>query len=284
MLENGKTTAYYFPCEYNIDYIRKGNKGFYIAEERGNVIMNNIFIPAKDTMDLVGLLANKKHMKPGHSACAAIRTWSEAVGLPEDIRKVFNDSDVKLFNNAELLFAFPEYKVPIKGGRRASQNDIKAENRVVPVMVECKCGEDFGELVEVWTENRSEKHERLTFLLDQLGLSVAASKKLRYQLLHRSVSAIQEAIRIGSDTAIMLVQSFDLADQHFNDYVDFLKCLNINAVNSQNKIIGPYKHEGMPNLFFAWVEGNIQCRACNHSVSEAKIKCPFFKKYSESSN
>jgi hypothetical protein len=49
--------------------------------------------------------------------------WQEAGGFPECVKKVFSASDIKLFQTAKLLLAFPEYKVPLPGGVRASQND-----------------------------------------------------------------------------------------------------------------------------------------------------------------
>jgi len=45
-----------------------------------------------------------------------------------------------IFQGIEILAAFPEYKVPLLGGRRASQNDIfilaKGAGQLVSIMVE----------------------------------------------------------------------------------------------------------------------------------------------------
>ncbi|GAG34632.1 unnamed protein product, partial [marine sediment metagenome] len=86
--------------------------------------MNKIFIPANKPEDWKPLLAEPKHWKTKHSAKALAYSWQEANDFPESVRNVFKNSGIELFRSIELLLAFPEYKVPLSGGSRPSQNDI----------------------------------------------------------------------------------------------------------------------------------------------------------------
>jgi hypothetical protein len=127
----------------------------------------------------------------------------------------------------ELLLAIPEHKVPLPPKRgRPSQNDvfalIKVGDQIISTAVEGKVNEAFGPTVaEWWTQNQYDevpkslagKEERLAFLCSQLRLSdrleaIKNDAHLRYQLLHRAVSAIIEAKRFNADFAAIIVHSF----------------------------------------------------------------------------
>lgn len=116
-----------------------------------------------------------KHWKRGYSAKAPAYSWQEANGFPECLRNMFKKSGVKLFQNIELLLAFPEYKVSFLGGSRPSQNDIfilaKGNNQLVSITVEGKVSEPFVDTIAEWRKDNSEgKYERLRFLLEELEL------------------------------------------------------------------------------------------------------------------
>ena len=71
----------------------------------------------------------------------------------------------------------------------------------------------------------------------QLGLDPDAAGHLRYQLLHRTVSALLEARRYGAREALMLVHSFDPADSSLDAYAAFAAALGLtdaapNAITS----------------------------------------------------
>ncbi|ACB85555.1 hypothetical protein Nther_1988 [Natranaerobius thermophilus JW/NM-WN-LF] len=57
-----------------------------------------------------------KHWKSGCSAKALAYSWQEANGFPESVKKAFINSNIKLFREMRMIFAFPEYKVPLPGG------------------------------------------------------------------------------------------------------------------------------------------------------------------------
>ena len=138
--------------------------------------MNKIFIPANKPEDWKSLLAEPdKHWKTGYSAKTLAYSWQEANGFPECVKNVFKNSGIELFQNIELLLAFPEYKVFLPGGSRPSQNDIfilaKGNNQLVSMMAEGKVSEPFGKTIAEWIKDNSEgKHIRLRFLLKELGL------------------------------------------------------------------------------------------------------------------
>ena len=62
---------------------------------------------------------------------------------------------------------------------------------------------------------------------------------LRYQLFHRSASALLEAQRYDASTALLLVHSFSSAKAGFADYAAFLRALGIAEEVVPNTIYGP---------------------------------------------
>lgn len=159
--------------------------------------MNRIFIPTNKPEDWKLLLAEPdKHWKTGYSAKALAYSWQEAKDFPECVKDVFIRSGIKLFQNIELLLAFPEYKVALPGGWRPSQNDIfvlaRGDNQLVSIMVEGKVSESFDKPIAEWKKDNSQgKRMRLKFLLEKLKLEESRQiDTIGYQLLHRTVSAI----------------------------------------------------------------------------------------------
>ena len=100
------------------------------------------------------------------------------------------------------------------------------------IAVEGKAEEPFGDdTVSEWRGTQSPgREERLAYLLDVLGL--ADDERLapiRYQLLHRTASAIIEARRFGATHAVMLVHSFSPTDTWFEDFAAFAALYGANA-------------------------------------------------------
>jgi hypothetical protein len=84
-----------------------------------------LYHPINNPEEWEPLLAKPdRHWKTGYSAKALAYSWQEASGFPLEIRQLFQDPDIGIFQDIEVLVAFPEYKVPLLGGHRASQNDI----------------------------------------------------------------------------------------------------------------------------------------------------------------
>ncbi len=178
--------------------------------------MKNIFVPTTKTgEDWQRLLGNpEQHWKKGYSAMTAASCWeaSQPV-LPREITKVLDAGDDAALSGLELLAAFPEWKVPLPGGKAPSQTDILAITRneigLVILAVEAKVDESFNQMLKEKETNASTgQDERITFLKETLKISGSFEKKIRYQLLHRTVSAFLTARKFHAHVAVMLVHSF----------------------------------------------------------------------------
>ena len=82
------------------------------------------------------------------------------------------------------------------------------------------------------------KQARLEDLCGQLGLEASGVGRLRYQLLHRTVSSLIEARRYGAGEALTLVHSFDPDDSSLDAYQAFAGALGLsgaepNAITSE---------------------------------------------------
>lgn len=230
--------------------------------------MNKIFRPTGGPEDWKEFLADPKHWKSGYSAKTLAFCWEEGNGFPTCVKKVFNNSGIDLFMDIEMLLAIPEYKVTLPGGQRSSQNDIfvlaksKHLNQLIAITVEGKVAESFGnETVGEWIkENTPGKQERLAFLFNTLGLETNDSHMVyttRYQLLHRTVSAVITASNFTAKNALMMVHSFcenkERENQLFEDYCRFLKVFNTEG--KLNQVVFAKKINGI-NLYFGWIKGD----------------------------
>jgi hypothetical protein len=159
-------------------------------------------------------------------------SWEESQGIPDEIKKIFTQSGVPRFSEYELLFAAPEYKVMLDGGQRPSQNDvfavIKVEDGIMTMTVEGKAREDFGPTLEKWKQKTSVNgaKERLEMLKNHLNLTKEPDDSVRYQLLHRTASAVIEAKKFHAVCAAMVVQSFVKSSEE-NHYADFQAFVNL---------------------------------------------------------
>lgn len=220
-----------------------------------------IFIPSKKSDDWRSLLAKEWQWKEGHSAMALANCWQEANDFPTSVKKVFEESNIDIFNKRiELLLALPEYKVNLPGGDTASQNDIfilaNGDGCLISITVEGKVNENFGPIIAEWKvgdkDNKTNKTERLEFLLNELNLGNKPIEDIRYQLLHRSVSAIIQARKFNTKYALMLVHSFSAEYRHFDEYERFVKLFGLNG--KKNKLVGPVAIREV-YLYFGWVKG-----------------------------
>jgi hypothetical protein len=95
--------------------------------------------------------------------------------------------------------------------------------------VEGKAGESFASTIGEWRTDASDgKTKRLEQLCELLGINAAnIDDSIRYQLLHRSVSALIEAERIGAQNAAMVVLSFSKDVRSKSDFGAFVQCLGV---------------------------------------------------------
>ena len=140
-------------------------------------------------------------------------------------------------------------------GRR-SQTDLLAfvnsTHGNAVITVEGKVDEPFGDLVSNWNDGSPSKRRRLKALCVSLGLRVADASGIRYQLLHRTASAIYEAQRYRTRRALMLVHSFSAADTSFGDFQAFSMSMGI-PVRAVNWASGERECEGV-RLRLGWVK------------------------------
>jgi len=245
--------------------------------------MSKIYIPANEAEDWKWLLAKPdKHWKPGHSDMALAHSWQEADDFPESVNRAFRRSGIALFENIELLLAFPEYKVNLEGGKRPSQNDIfilaTGDSQLVSIMVEGKVSEPFGDTVGKWEENGSQgKRCRLKFLLETLALGKHRPiDNIAYQLLHRTASAIIEARSFKAENALMLVHSFSQSNEHFEDYSRFLSLFDLEA--KPDSLVFAKSIDGI-SLYFCWVKGNSKYLEPEETkVVKTTIRGPFISR------
>jgi hypothetical protein len=182
-------------------------------------------------------------------------SWQEARGFPLEVDAVLRAQPA--FSDIELLLAVPEHQVPLVGGSRPSQNDIwalgRAHGQLVSVAVEGKVAEPFGPTIDEWKTESKGKTARLAFLCKELDLPAEIHGAIRYQLLHRTVSAILEARRFNAAHAVMLVHSFSQAHQWFEDYAAFAALLGRTVLVNEVVNVGP---RGGVDLHLAWVCGD----------------------------
>lgn len=218
--------------------------------------MGKVLIPATGVEDWRKLLADPvKQWKWGHSAKATAHCWQKADGFPRRVKSVLSKSPD--LAGLEALVVIPEHQVPLPGGSRPSQNDVwvlaGTRSDLVSIAVEGKVSEQFGPTVSEWYSQPSPgKKKRLQYLCDELGLDCPPDGDVRYQLLHRTVSALIEARRFHARHAVMVVHSFSQEHEWFGDYERFLSLFKVQAV--VNKVVRACRR-GKVILHFAWVCG-----------------------------
>ena len=220
--------------------------------------MGKILIPANGPADWQQFLGEPaKHWKQGYSARTLAHCWHDADGFPKDVYNVLSTADP--FHDIDLLVAIPEHKVPLPPVRaQASQNDIwvlaRCATGLVSIAVEGKVGESFGPTISEWMSTPTPgKKIRLEFLGEILGIGMEFPEDIRYQLLHRTASAIIEARRFTARHAVLMVHSFSQDNQWFEDYENFVRLFG--TVGIRDQVVTSTIFKGV-QLHFVWVRGN----------------------------
>lgn len=233
--------------------------------------MSLIVIPTNSFEDWQRLLARPdRHWKAGFSAMTLARAWedSKATGFPPEIETLLATAKRPDWRQLRLLLAIPEYQVALPGGSRPSQTDLVAlargEKGLVAIAVEGKVDERFGESVgEKGKESSPGVQTRLAYLNERLGLTEPYSDDIRYQLLHRAVSALDIARDFFAESAVMIVHSFSEAqkgqDQKwFNDFAGFAKLFGKQVKAGELVSVG--NRDGV-NLYLGWASGDQRFRS-----------------------
>ena len=188
------------------------------------------------------------------------RSWEAAAGLPPEVRAMFDASQE--LGGVEPLLIIPEYKVSLPGGRRDSQTDVfvlaRRTQSLVAIAVEGKVDEAFGPTVaERRVDNSAGVTERLSAISECLGLSDVPGT-VRYQLLHRTASAVLAARQFCADTAVMLVHSFSPTDRWFEDFSTFARLFGAKPRIGELATVG--RCSGV-SLSIGWCKGDQRFRA-----------------------
>ncbi|WP_291323057.1 hypothetical protein [Desulfonatronospira sp.] len=216
--------------------------------------MTRIYIPATSAEQWAQFLAEPaRQWRKGYSARTLAYSWQDAEGFPDEVGAVLGSK----FPAAEMLLAFPEHQVPLPADSRPSQNDIwvlaRSQGELISIAVEGKVSESFGPTIQEWQAQSSPgKTARLEFLQRLLELDTVPLS-IRYQLLHRTASALIEAQRFNAQHAVMLVHSFSQSHEGFQDYAAFAELMCGSA--SKDSLTSVGSRSGA-SLHLAWVQGN----------------------------
>jgi hypothetical protein len=224
--------------------------------------MKRIFVPTRTGAEWQHLLAKPSHWQKGASAMTAAAAWEAAADkLPPEVASLLESTKSPELVGQRLLIALPEWQVALPGGSTASCTDIMAlcrnELGLCVVGVEAKVLEDFGPpLVEKRTEASSGQGERLTYLHILLGVE-RFNDNIRYQLLHRTASALLTAREFHANTAVMLVHAFDTPAVQRADFLDFASVMGANEIAPLVYCVPSF---AKPSLYLAWCTGDPKFR------------------------
>ena len=198
------------------------------------------------------LSKRERDWKKGYSAYELAHSWVNAGDIPATVRSVLDTCPE--YAGAQFVEGLFERDVDLRTPGHRSQTDllafVKLDHGNAVIAVEGKVEESFNNVVSVWN-NSPGKQRRLEALCASLGLRVADVGDIRYQLLHRTASAIYEAQRYRTRRAIMLVHSFNPTDASFGAFQAFAALMGT-PVRTVNRVSEESACEGV-RLRLAWV-------------------------------
>jgi hypothetical protein len=221
--------------------------------------MKRIFVPTRTGAEWQLLLAKPKlHWKKGASAMTLAAAWEAAAEvLPGEISRQLEATQEPLLRGQELVVALPEWQVPLPGGVTASSTDVLAicrnDRSLCVIAVEGKVLEHFGPLLgEKRAETSIGQSDRLAYLHSLLDVDLF-DDSIRYQLVHRTASALLTARQFHASVAVMLVHAFDTPATQRGEFEYFRKALSAHE-------IAPLVYHAMqfqgPALFLVWCDGD----------------------------
>lgn len=228
------------------------------GERMGITMPSRFYLPANTADDWRTLLADpEKHWRTGYSARSLAYCWMSAAHFPPEVVQALKSARNPALHPLELLAAFPEHQVPLPGGRRPSQNDIWLLARgcagLVSITVEGKVAEPFDKPVSEWLATASPGRDaRLQYLCETIGIDRRRADAVRYQLLHRTASAVIEARRFCCTHAVMLVHSFSQTHDWFADFAAFAE---LYGADIQRGTVAEVAVLGGVHLSLGWVTG-----------------------------
>lgn len=217
-------------------------------------------------------IVGEKNWVVRRSAFELAHSWQGAQGFPEAVRSVFRKSEIQILKQITPELGLVEFPVFLDTRKAPSMTDTmvycrSANDEDVVIAVEGKATESFGPQIAPWLRGdeqnvslsipvRPTRVKRLAFLSEVLRLEVPHDSTLRYQLLHRTVSAVLEASKTSAAAAVMLVHSFAESQDNWDDFATYLRALEIEA--RKDSVLGPKmlgvtaQRMDVPT-YFAWV-------------------------------
>lgn len=190
---------------------------------------------------------------------AAAACWEDSSpDLPAEVVAVLESADDPAIADLEMLVAIPEWEVALPGGRRTSQTDVlvlaRNSKNLVVLGIEAKVDETFGPtLGEKKAKATDGQLERIAYLEAELGRATPFPDSVRYQLLHRSVSALLTAKAFYAPVAVMLVHSFSPGAAWREDFTTFCQELGCRPLSAD--LFEAHTSSG-PRLILGWCKGN----------------------------
>ncbi len=222
--------------------------------------MKRIFVPTQAPSDWQLLLSKPTlHWKKSYSAMTTAACWEAAGGeLPAEVKNTLEASGQRDLFGLKLLAAIPEWSVDLPGGERPSHTDVLAlasnDGGLVVLGVEAKVDEPFGPTLGEKRANESiGQGERIDYLHAALRLDVPLRDEIRYQLLHRTVSALRTAEVFHACSAVMLVHSFSPTRCWREDFSSFCEAMTATPLSPDMYIVPRFKS---PRLYLGWCTGN----------------------------
>ncbi len=223
-------------------------------------------------------IVSQKNWQPEHSAYELAHSWQPAGGFPVRVADVLASSDSPMLAGIRPLYGVVEKPVFLDTLKAPSWTDVmvycsNADGDSLVIAVEGKAKESFGPIVSDWIRAKGERGEsvqpkptrlnRLEYLSQHLSVRLSLESHLRYQLAHRTVSAISECELHTAAAAMVLVHSFiEAEDENWRDYVGFVEVLGVTAPQ-KDVVQGPVQlgPSGETPVFFVWVSDEPSGRA-----------------------
>ncbi len=222
--------------------------------------MKRIFVPTQTPSEWQRLIAKPTlQWKKSYSAMTTAACWENAAGeLPPEVKQTFQNSGQSDLLDLKLMVAIPEWEVELPGGMRPSHTDVLvlASNKegLVVIGVEAKVDEPFGPtLGKKRAEESTGQSERIDYLHTVLRLDVPLKDEIRYQLLHRTVSALRTAQDFHADTAVMLVHAVIPTRRWRNDFSPSCGAVAATPLSPDLCIVPRFE---FPRLYLVWCAGD----------------------------
>lgn len=220
-------------------------------------------MPTRSAEDWKRLLAKPDlHWKPGYSAMTLAQSWESAhPAAPPEVLATLDSAHDPRLTDLSIVLAVPEWQVDLPGGTRPSQTDLlvlmRSASGLVTLAVEGKVDEPLGPTVgDKRREASAGVNERLDWLIGFLRLE-SCPNRIRYQLLHRTASALLAAREFDAMAAVMLVHSFSPMRLWFEDFVVFAGLFGVSPGVDELVPVGDFG--GIP-LWIGWCCGDQRFR------------------------